>query len=184
MTFILALMGSPRPDGNTAVLVEQVLRGAVEAGARVQRLDVCDLDLSGCTACGYCDNRPGCSIDDEMGTVYDLLDQADGLVIASPVYFSGPSGQMKSLIDRCQTIWRNGPERSSRPALIISVGGDDKANFRNSVSIFKAFLNSIGFSARAELLVPGMDQAGQVAEEEEVMRQAKAFGRSMVTGSW
>ncbi len=99
---ILALNGSPRPNGNTKGMVEAFREGAATAGHQVDVVDVCRLKINGCLACEYCHTKGQgtCVQKDDMQKVYALLKEAEMLVIASPIYYHGISGQLKCVIDR------------------------------------------------------------------------------------
>ena len=99
---ILVLNGSPRPNGNTKQMIDAFTKGAVSASHRVNVIDVCKKEIKGCIACEYCHTKGHgtCIQKDDMQEVYDLLKEADMLVIASPIYYHGISGQLKCVIDR------------------------------------------------------------------------------------
>ena len=99
---ILLLNGSPRPNGNTAKMVEAFKEGAAAGGNEVNVIDVCRKNIKGCLACEYCHTKEKgqCVQKDDMQEVYALLKEAEMLVIASPIYYHGISGQLKCTIDR------------------------------------------------------------------------------------
>ncbi len=96
---ILVLNGSPRSKGNTKQMVEAFREGAEAAGHQV---DVCRMKINGCLACEYCHSKGNgtCIQKDDMQTIYELLKEAEMLVIASPIYYHGVSGQLKCVLDR------------------------------------------------------------------------------------
>ena len=177
---IIGLNGTPRTGGNSEILLDKALEGAAQAGAVFVRLDVARMRIGGCRACGSCIEDAGvCVQNDDMDRIYHLLDEADGIIVSSPLYFSGLSSQLKAVIDRCQCIWVAGRYRKGRPGAFICVGGDAKANFRNAVSEARSFMKGIGFEGRAEMLVPGVDKRGDVAGMPELLLQAQALGRDL-----
>lgn len=99
---ILVLNGSPRPQGTTKQLAEAFREGAVSAGHEVNVVDVCKKKINGCLACEYCHTKGkgACAQKDDMQEIYALLHEAEMLVIASPIYYHGISGQLKCVIDR------------------------------------------------------------------------------------
>lgn len=89
---ILVWNGSPRPKGRTASMVEAFRKGAEESGHSVHIVNVCQKKIAGCLACEYCHQTESgherqCIQQDDMQSVYPLLDEAEMLVIASPVYY-------------------------------------------------------------------------------------------------
>ncbi|TNF46422.1 flavodoxin family protein, partial [bacterium] len=103
---ILILMGSPRKEGNTAALTEQLTKGAQAGEAEVQTLHLHGMDISPCTACEGChtEGSMGCVIDDEMKEVYVCLREADSIVFATPVYWFSVTAQIKTVIDRMYAV--------------------------------------------------------------------------------
>ncbi len=124
---ILVLNGSPRPHGNTAAMVEAFAKGARENGHRVDVVNVCQKKIAGCLACEYCHQKDSgherqCVQQDGMQEVYPLLDEAEMLVLASPIYYHGFSGQLQCAIHRIYALDR--PKRLKKAALILSSGSD------------------------------------------------------------
>ena len=84
---LLAIFGSPRKDGNTDLMMNSFLDGALSAaGVEVQKIYVRELAMSGCQSCGYCDEHGVCVQQDDMQKVYPFFDTAERIVIASPIY--------------------------------------------------------------------------------------------------
>ena len=122
---ILVLNGSPRPKGNTAVLVEAFAAGARESGHQVHVIPVCQKKIAGCLACEYCHTKGNgkCIQQDDMQEIYPLLDEAEMLVLASPVYYHNFSGQLQCAINRIYALDK--PKNLRKAALILSSGDSD-----------------------------------------------------------
>ena len=98
---ILAINGSPRTvRSTTRRLAGFVLDGAANAGAEIEMIDLCDLNVTPCTACEACSLNGTCVNDDDVPLLVDRMKGADGIVFASPVYIDNVSGQMKVFFDR------------------------------------------------------------------------------------
>ena len=97
---ILILNGSPRPKGNTAAMIEAYKTGAESVGHVVTVFDVCRMNIKGCLACEYCHTKAfrTCVRQDDMQKIYPVLDEADMIVLASPIYYHGFSGQLQCVI--------------------------------------------------------------------------------------
>lgn len=178
---VVALNGSPRKGGNTQMLLDASLEGAFEEGAEIIRVDLNELKYSGCQACDSCRQLGRCALRDDLDAVFDLLDKADVLIIGTPIYFSGPTSQLKAAMDRCQSIWVRGPSRTGRRAGLISVAADPAANFRNTISEVRSFFNSIGFTSVGEMTIPGLESKGQVASMPQLLEAARALGRKLAS---
>jgi multimeric flavodoxin WrbA len=98
---VLGINGSPRGSkSQTLKLVEAVLDGAKASGAEVELVDVCQLKIDYCNACGVCFAKGKCIHEDDFEDIYHKILDSDGLVLASPVYFRSVTAQLKTLIDR------------------------------------------------------------------------------------
>lgn len=183
MTVVLGILGSPRPRGNTALLLESFLEGAREAGAEVVLLDVTRMFISGCRACNDCQDNGVCVVDDDMRTFYDALRRADVLVLATPLYFSGMSSQLKSVIDRCQCLWQmvsKGKLPGAKHGYLLSVGAMRNANFKNVSSEVRSFFIGVGISFRGEVTVPGVESEGDIRSHPEALARAYRLGQGAV----
>lgn len=98
---VLILMGSPRKRGNTSILCDEFMRGAEEAGNRVEKINVAAKKINGCLGCNRCqDNGGTCVQKDDMAELYEKILAADVIVLASPVYFYTWTAQLKAVLDR------------------------------------------------------------------------------------
>src|SRR3989304_7984942 len=97
---VLGIYGSPRKGGNSDQLLDKALEGAKSAGAEVYRIYARDLKMSGCIECGGCDRTGKCVLEDDMQSVYPLLEEADIIIISSPIFFYGVTAQLKALSAR------------------------------------------------------------------------------------
>ncbi|HNX17775.1 MAG TPA: flavodoxin family protein [Methanoregula sp.] len=99
---VVAFNGSARKDGNTAILVRALFKELEKAGIKTELVQLSGKKIHGCTACQKCwenkDRR--CVIDDFANECIEKMDEADGIILASPTYFSDVSTEMKALIDR------------------------------------------------------------------------------------
>ena len=122
---ILVLNGSPRPKGNTKQMVDAFRSGAETAGHRVDVIDVCRKKIAGCLACEYCHTKGNgkCIQNDDMQEIYPVLEEAEMIVLASPVYYHSFTGQLQCAINRIYALDK--PKNLKKAALILSSGSDD-----------------------------------------------------------
>ena len=99
---ILIVKGSPRRNGNSAALAEQVEAGARAAGAEVESYHLHDMDINPCDACDACraGSYAGCIVEDDMQELYPRLVECDALVIASPVFYWYHKGDRRKVEER------------------------------------------------------------------------------------
>jgi multimeric flavodoxin WrbA len=119
---IIVLNGSPRPTGNTKAMIEAYKAGAESAGHSVHVFDICKMNVHGCLACEYCHTKEDrvCVQKDDMQEIYPVLDAADMIVLASPVYYHGFSGQLQCAINRIYAL--DHPKNLKKAALLLSSG--------------------------------------------------------------
>lgn len=189
---VLGIYGSPRKGGNTDSLLDEVLRGAQDAGAEVKTVRCCDLSMSGCVECGGCDQTGACVIQDDMQTVYPLLAEADVIVLASPMFFYGITSQAKALIDRCQAMWckqllAKGPGKrtshdSGRGYLVAAGATKGKNLFQSSELVAKYFYDALDMSYEGGVLVKAVEGPEDIRKHPDVLLEAYELGKNMVTG--
>jgi multimeric flavodoxin WrbA len=97
---ILGIIGSPRKNGNTEILMNEALKIASEAGCETEIFHMCGKQVAPCDACAACFKTGGCVIQDDMQELYSMMERADAVIFGSPVYFGSVSAQMKAVMDR------------------------------------------------------------------------------------
>lgn len=97
---VLMINGSPRKDGNTAVALKEMEQVFTENGVEVTTMQIGGQAIRGCIACGGCAKNGKCVFDDAVNEAAPLFREADGLVIASPVYYASANGTLISFLDR------------------------------------------------------------------------------------
>ena len=97
---VIILNGSPKAEGNTATALHEVETVLNEQGIETEWIHVGQRQIHGCIACNKCWDTNVCCFGDIVNEISEKMDEADGLVIGSPVYFASPSGTMLSLLDR------------------------------------------------------------------------------------
>lgn len=96
---IIGISGSPR-NGNTSFLVREALKSAEEEGIETEFISLADKEMNPCLACEVCKQEGKCIIMDDVNDILEKIEDADGIIIGSPVYFGGVSSQTKMLLDR------------------------------------------------------------------------------------
>ncbi len=186
---VLGIAGSPRRGGNTDLLLAEFMRGAASKGAEVKTIVLNDLSISPCQHCDTCLKTGRCKIEDDMQMVYDEMERADRIVLASPVQFMGVTAQMKTMIDRCQALWARKyvlkvpplGDRRERKGFFISVGGRKIANlFEPSLAMVKTIFRVMDVTYAGELLFPGVDEKGAIARHPDALQQAFLAGQKLV----
>lgn len=97
---VLIINGSPRVGGNTSIAVREMEKTFLEEGLEVETLQIGNEDIRGCIACNQCAETGKCVFDDIVNTVAEKFEKADGLVVASPVYYASANATLIALLDR------------------------------------------------------------------------------------
>lgn len=97
---VFMINGSPRKNGNTALAISEMETVFHKEGVETVTLQVGQLDIRGCTACGSCKKLGRCVFDDVVNEAQEMLRVCDGMVVASPVYFASANGTLISFLDR------------------------------------------------------------------------------------
>ena len=98
--YVLMLNGSPRPNGNTALALREMEQVFADAGIEVETVQVGNQAVRGCIACGSCRKTGRCVVDDVVNELAPKLEAADGLVVASPVYYASANATLVAVLDR------------------------------------------------------------------------------------
>jgi len=181
---VLFIAGSGRRDGVTSSLCGIAASAMPDADVTILRPHT--MNIFHCAGCGSCSASGKCIIKDDMHKIYEAADENDVVVLATPVYFSGPSSVMKQVIDRFQAVWArdrmNSEEKNNKRkkfAALISAGGQPSPRFDNIVSISKAFASVIGAEWIGELLIGGTDGSKEVPKD--AADKAFRFGETIMT---
>lgn len=182
---IVAVLGSPRPQGNSTTLARAFLAAAQERGAETQEFLLNKIDFQGCQACMTCKTKSDtCCLDDDLAQVLEAITTADILVLASPVYFGDLSSQMKAFFDRTYSCIN--PDFSCRlPAgkkavIVLTQANPDPAQFEDIFPRYERWLKLYGCAAIRLLRGVGVREAGEVKQQTALMDQAGDLARELV----
>ena len=174
---ILILSGSPRKCGNTELLADAFAKGAMEHH-HVEMVSVREVKVNPCLGCNACFKTNGiCAQTDDMVAIYEKMNQADMLVIASPVYFYGLSAQLKAVIDRCHN-----PIRDSfhiKKAALLLVGAASLPELFDAIlTEYNLCLKFFGIEDAGKILVRGVKDKGDI-KNTDALNQAYTLGYSI-----
>lgn len=186
---VLGIAGSPRRDGNTDHLLQQVIAGASSQGAETKTVTLSELNISPCRHCDGCIKTGKCVVDDDMQWLHIDLREADHIVLASPIFFMGVTAQTKAMIDRCQALWvikyvlklpvaiNPGKERKG---IFISVGGTRLRNlFEPAIATVKSWFTTLDISYAGELVFSGIDEREIIHLHPTALKDALSIGQKL-----
>lgn len=172
---VLILNGSPRKDGNTSIAVREMETVFAKNGVEVETVQVGQLDIRSCTACGGCAKTGSCVFGDIVNEIAPKFEAADGLVIASPVYYASANPTLVALLDRLFYSTRFDKTMKVGASVVCARRGGCSAAFDELNKFFtisgmpvasSQYWNSIHGAAKGE--------AEQDAEGKQVMRTLAA----------
>lgn len=174
---VLILSGSPRKGGNSDLLCDAMLRGAREAGHEAEKIMIGEKKIGFCRACYGCRDRGACVLGDDMAPVLEKMQQADVIVLASPVYFYSIDAQMKAVIDRTLPKWTQ--LKNKEFYYILTAADPDPAAMDGALACFRGFAVCLeGAEERGVLMGNGLYEAGE-AKSSPYLQQAYEMGKNM-----
>ncbi len=187
---VLVVLGSPRKGGNGETLARKAAEALEQGGSTVEYIRLNDLNLRPCQGCGGCDKTGSCVVKDDMTAIYQKVDDADRILLVSPVYFYGLSAQCKIFGDRFQSRWSrkyNLKERfregEGRKGYLISTAATKGSKiFDCSVLTTRYIYDAMDVEYGGELLVKGVDKRKAVLGIPDQMALAEQFGRDIAEG--
>jgi multimeric flavodoxin WrbA len=178
---VLAISGSPRPKGNTSLLLREALKVLEQQGLATEYLSLHDKTILPCDACLKCAREKNrCALEDDFGPVYQAMAGADGLLVGSPVYFGSATPNLMALLDRAGYVARQGDNPFFRkvgsPVVVARRAG---VNFTYAQLLF--FFTIMG------MIVPGSSywpiaygwKPREVAQDAEGMRTITDLAQNM-----
>jgi len=176
---IVGIVGSPRLGGNTEILTRIALEEVQNEGIETELISLAEKKIKPCDGCRICRDTGKCHIKDDFKSIYTKMVEADGIILATPVYFGAATPQIVSLISRCYAY--SGEKRPFEN----KVGGPIVVARRAGHNF--TFAQLMFFFMIMGMIVPGSTywniafgrEKGEVLKDEEGVRTIKNFGRKV-----
>ena len=185
---ILVLSGSPKKDGNTANLVNWFAEGARSKGAKVEIVQTAFLKYKsfGCTSCRSCQKseKYECVIDDEAKPILAKMAKVDVIVMATPLYFYGPSAQLKLIFDRMFSLYKWDNEANTMRTLLKGKAFVLIASAYEDIGLdaleepFRLTAEYTGMKFKS-LLIPNAGESGEIKDKTDIRDKAIALGKKV-----
>jgi len=175
---VLGVAGSPRRGGNSETILDEVLRGAGDAGATVGKVVLAERDVKPCRACNACARSHVCIQSDDMGAIVEKMREAKVWVLATPVYWWGPTAQMKAFIDRWYSVPRD-VFKGRRVILAVSSGGGPVYSDL-MVKTFEEIFPYLGMEEYRVLQASGSNSKTSARGDARLMKEAHSTGLDAV----
>jgi multimeric flavodoxin WrbA len=174
---ILALIGSPRKEGNTDILVDQILKGCKTKGHKSEKIYLYDFDIAPCIDCGNCKKGEHvCTQDDGMQDLYPKIQEADLIIFGTPLYWYGPSGPMKLLMDRLLPFATN-RKLNGKKGVVVAPSEEGPKACEPLVELFRMSFDYLGMEFTAKILATAYEK-GEIRKQPEELRKAYELGVS------
>ena len=181
---VIAFNGSPRQNGNTAQSLQIVLAELAKEGIETEMIQLGGRKVFGCLACGKCremQNNRCVRQDDEMNSFIEKMQEADGILIGSPTYFSNVSTEVKALIDRCGFVSKaNGGNllRGKIGAPVVAVRRAGSTFVYSAINFFFGIAEMpIATSSYWNMTLAL--EPGEVQKDEEGIQTFRTLGKNM-----
>lgn len=177
---VIGIVGSPRRNGNTEALTKHALQPVEAEGIDTELIRLADIEIKPCNACMVCLKEENCPIKDDLLPVYEKMKEAQGIILASPVYFGSATPQIKALMDRSGYLARH-----NKNAFSGKVGGP-LVVARRAGQVF-TFIQLLLWFMINGMIVPGSTywnvafgrNKGEVESDTEGMRTVANFGQNI-----
>ena len=177
---VVAFNGSPRKDGNTNILIQKVFRELEKEGIQTEVVQLSHKKIHGCIACYKCQENKDqrCAVNDDSANEYiEKIQQSQGVVLGSPVYFMDVTPEMKALIDRVGFVSRsNGGIFRNKIGSLVAVAR--RAGAMHTLDTMSHFFMSMEMIVVGRALGVGRDK-GDVEKDEEGLMLANGLGQRM-----
>lgn len=160
---VLILSGSPRRNGNSDILCDEFMKGALEKGNNVEKIRVAEKNIGYCRACYGCRGTDVCVIKDDMAEILEKMIEADVLVLASPVYFYSIDAQLKTLIDRTVARWTE--VKNKELYYIMTAADAEKEAMDTTLACFRGYADCVeGAKEMGVIYGTGVYEKGEILD--------------------
>ena len=176
----IAIVGSPRKNGNTEILAKHTLKAIEEEGVDTELIRLAGLDIKPCTACMVCKEEERCPIKDDLFPIYTKMKEADAIIFASPVYCGSATPQIKALMDRTSYIayWKGKVfERKVGGPLVVAARTGQ--NFVIAQLAFWFYFLGFFVPGSTDWNIAFGDEKGDVEKDEIGLKTAWTFGKNV-----
>ena len=174
---VLMLNGSPKANGNTAAALAEMEAIFLQEGIEVETVLVGNRDIRGCIACGYCFQNGKCVFDDAVNKLAPKFQEADGLVLASPVYYASPNATLIALLDRLF----HGTRFDKRMKVGASVAVARRGGCSSSFDVLNKYFTISGMPVASSQYWNSVHGGapGEAVQDAEGMQTMRALARNM-----
>ncbi len=179
---ILVITGSPRKDGNSELMADAFIRGSRSNGHEVTKFRAASKKIGGCRACNTCWSKGrACTFQDGFTQLEPLLEKADSIVFASPLYWFSLSAQIKAAIDRMNAYDAENckkPLKIKESILLVCGANEGMDIFKGVIETYKSIANYMNWENAGIVAVPKVGTQKEVLKTDAV-HTAEQLGKSL-----
>ncbi len=172
---VLGINSSPR-KGNSQKMLEEILRGARDAGAETELVLLRELKIRHCNGCDACIETKECGIKDDFQEIAEKMEQADAIVLSTPNYFDNMSGLMKDLVDRSNCLYARKSLKGKNGFAAIS-GGGQKSSLKKCLETIKSFYAHQFMDFKGAVLGENLEGPEAAAGKKDLLEECFGFGK-------
>jgi len=177
---VMAIVGSPRPTGNTNYLVDQALEEIAAHGLETEKIVLSDYKVNPCQGHQNCSSFPVCRQNDDAPWILDKFSKAEGIILGSPVYYYNMTAQMKAFVDRNYFLYRHGIPLSALCAgLIVIAGGAGMDQTVRAIRRFVKLATNLP-DDKIMTLIGLASSPGDIRNNQSAVEEARKLGKQMV----
>jgi multimeric flavodoxin WrbA len=176
---ILAIVGSPRPKGNTNYLVDQALEEVSKSGIEAEKIALIDYTVNPCLGHDNCASLDSCLQKDDTTAILDRFCQADGIILATPVYYFNVTAQMKTFIDRTYFLYEKSRKSSAKTVGVVIVANSE--GIEDTLHTMEQFIDeTFDIEGSQRLIVTGYaGKLDDIKNNPALIADARNLGRQM-----
>jgi multimeric flavodoxin WrbA len=188
---IIGVSGSPRKDGNTSTMLNEILEGAAEKGAETRMFHINELDMKGCQGCLWCrENLGECAFQDDFQEVLKEFRECDAVVLGTPIYTFNVTGQFKCFLDRCfclvERIEEEDTYRSVLPAgkkiaLVTSQGDENPESYAHIINYLQMLMGFLSGASLEIVMQAGTEEKDDAAKDSALLQKCREVGHSLAS---
>lgn len=175
---VLAIVGSPRKNGNTDMLINQIIAGIQPNPSEFQKIYLYSYSILPCVDCRQC--KKGnllCPIKDDMPKLNVLLEQTDLLIFGTPIYWYGPTAKMKLFVDRFRPFIVN-KKLAGKKGIVVIPSEEGPSICEPTIKMFEMSFQYLGIQMLGSFLTSAYEK-GEIAQNKTEMDRAYDFGKNL-----
>ena len=181
---ILIVNGAIRVNGNTDILVNRIIEGSRNSGTNITVFNLREKKISNCKGCYQCMKKSTCSFQDDMTEIRSAIEKSDLIVLASPLYWCGVTGLMKTFIDRLFFYYHPQTRRliSGKKALIITPLNQKDVSHESEILVefYNRLFNCLGVKIVDMVFFSNIMGKGVVLNKPNYLNQAYSIGKNLI----